>query len=83
MDFTKLGICIDIVEIWFGIAIVISFLITATVYILSVFELSPHDMIMAWYYCFTFLLLKLSSGNKNIDMSRADNYCQKLTKFAH
>ena len=43
--------CIDIVEIWFGIAIG---------YILSIFtELFPHDMIMVGYYHFTFLFLSL------------------------
>ena len=41
--FTKLGMCIDIVEIWFGIAIV---------QISSIF-----DRVMTGYYCFTFLLL--------------------------
>ena len=28
-------------------------------------------------------LLKLSSGNKNMGVSRADNSVKKLTKFAH
>ena len=28
-------------------------------------------------------LLKLSSGNENMVMSRADNFVKKLTKFAH
>ena len=46
--FTRLDMCIDIVKIYFGIAIgyIRQFLT----------ELSPHDMIMVRYYCFTFLL---------------------------
>ena len=39
--------CIDIVEIWFGIA---NGLIT------SIFKLSANHTIMAWYYHFTFYL---------------------------
>ena len=46
--FTKLGVCIDIKEIWFGIA---------NGQISSMFtELSARDMIMAGYYSLTFLL---------------------------
>ena len=45
--FTKLDICIDIVEILFWITIG---------YISSILEkLSPHDTIIAGYYHFTFL----------------------------
>ena len=41
--------CIDIVEIWFGIA---------NGQITSIFwQLSSHDTILAGYYWFTFLLL--------------------------
>ena len=47
--FTKLGMCIGIVEIWFGMAYG---------QIASVFEeLSACDTIMARYYSLTFLLL--------------------------
>ena len=50
--FTKVGMCIDIVEIWFGIV---------NRQILSnLTELSAHDMIMAGYYILTFLLNKVS-----------------------
>ena len=47
MDFSKFGMCIDIVEIWFGIA---------NGQISSNFtELSARDTIMAVYYSLTFL----------------------------
>ena len=48
--FTKLGMCIDIMEIWFGIA---------NGQFSSIFfaELSAHDTIMAGYYSLTFLFV--------------------------
>ena len=51
--FTKLGMCIDIVEIWFRIAYGQSS---------SMFELSACDTIMAGYYSFTFLFIHLSNS---------------------
>ena len=47
-NFTKVDMCIDVVQICFGIAIG---------YSSSIFELSPHDTIMAGYYRFTVLFL--------------------------
>ena len=51
--FTKLGMCIDIVEIWFGIA---------NWQISSISELSARHTIVAGYYRFTFLLLLQRCG---------------------
>ena len=45
--FTKLAMCIDIVEIWFGIAIV---------QIWSLKEVSARYSLMVGYYSLTFLL---------------------------
>ena len=45
--FTKLGMCIDIMEIWFGI---VNGQISS-----SFMELSARDTIMAGYYSLTFL----------------------------
>ena len=47
MDFYQICVCIDIVEIWFGIA---------NVQVLSIFDKVRYcDMIMVGYFYFTFL----------------------------
>ena len=46
--FTKLDVCIDVVESWFGMGKFHQF----------VSELSAHDMITAGYYRFTFCIKK-------------------------
>ena len=49
MDFHEIGMCIDIVEIWFGIA---------NGQILSIFlRRSAHDTTMAGYYSLKFLFV--------------------------
>ena len=51
LAFTKLSLCIDIVDICFGIA---------NGKLSSVFELSTHHKTVMGYYCFRFLLAHLS-----------------------
>ena len=63
--FTKLDMCIDIVEIWFGIANgqILSTFDRVICQLLT--ELSARHMIVAGYYHFTFLILKVFSFDES------------------
>ena len=69
--FTKLGMCIDIMEIWYGIA---------NGQILSNFtELSACDTIMAGYYSLMFLFtVEVEACHSTSDRSRTSGSCYTL-----
>ena len=52
--FINLGICIDIVEIWFEIAVI------EWPKFVCFRQLSAHHMIVAGYYCFTFFYFRMN-----------------------
>ena len=64
--FTKLGICTEIVEIWFGIA-------NGQIFFL---QLSAHHKIVARYYHFTFLFsANKTNANAQLSLAMAWNRC--------
>ena len=75
MDLTKLGMCIDFVHIWFGIA---NGQISSTSD-----KLFAHHMIMVGYYCLTFLFIFQSKSIDSLLISHENICCGYSLEASH